>query len=97
MDEKLELVRNWLEKAGRDLAFASMAQDTPEFLDMAAFHCQQAAEKALKGLLVFNDQRFTKTHELAGDRGRVRDEPSQRQARVPAAARRDRSRPGRTA
>jgi HEPN domain-containing protein len=65
MDEKLELVRNWLDKARRDLGMAGLVGDSrPEFLDMAAFHCQQAAEKAIKGLLVFNDQRFAKTHDL---------------------------------
>ncbi|HEY3318513.1 MAG TPA: HEPN domain-containing protein [Coriobacteriia bacterium] len=64
MDEKLELVRNWLEKARRDLAAASLVDESPEFLDIAAFHLQQSAEKAIKGLLVLNDQRFTKTHDL---------------------------------
>lgn len=62
MDEKAELVRNWLEKARRDLGMAALVDDKrAEFLDIAAFHCQQAAEKAIKGLLVFNDQRFAKT------------------------------------
>lgn len=65
MDEKAELVRNWLEKARRDLGMAALVDDKrAEFLDIAAFHCQQAAEKAIKGLLVFNDQRFAKTHDL---------------------------------
>ncbi|MGH8604009.1 MAG: HEPN domain-containing protein [Gammaproteobacteria bacterium] len=34
------------------------------YLDVAIYHCQQAAEKALKALLVFHDQRFQKTHDL---------------------------------
>jgi HEPN domain-containing protein len=29
------------------------------------FHCQQAAEKALKAFLTFHDQPFRKTHDLA--------------------------------
>jgi HEPN domain-containing protein len=28
------------------------------------FHCQQAAEKALKGFLAWHDQPFPKTHDL---------------------------------
>jgi hypothetical protein len=34
------------------------------YLDVAIYHCQQAAEKALKALLVFHNQRFQKTHDL---------------------------------
>lgn len=36
----------------------------PPLLDAVVFHCQQAAEKALKGFLVWNDQPFRKTHNL---------------------------------
>ncbi len=28
------------------------------------YHCQQAAEKAIKGFLVFHDQPFEKTHDI---------------------------------
>src|SRR2546422_5099905 len=34
------------------------------YLDTAIYHCQQAAEKAVKGCLVFHDQRFEKTHDI---------------------------------
>jgi len=30
----------------------------------ALYHCRQAAEKALKGFLVWHDQPFPKTHDL---------------------------------
>lgn len=30
----------------------------------ALFHCQQAAEKALKGFLFWHDEPFSKTHQL---------------------------------
>ena len=33
-------------------------------LDDALFHCQQAVEKALKGLLTWHDVPFRKTHSL---------------------------------
>ena len=38
---------------------------TPPLLGEAAYHCQQAAEKALKGFLSWNDIPFGKTHDLA--------------------------------
>ena len=64
-DAKNELVRQWLLKADHDLASAEkLSGDEEPLLDTAIYHCQQAAEKALKGFLVFHDQRFEKTHDL---------------------------------
>jgi HEPN domain-containing protein len=49
MNAKLELVRNWLIKAQRDLAAARKLATSPDpYLDVAAYHCQQAAEKVTK-------------------------------------------------
>jgi HEPN domain-containing protein len=66
MDEaKRQLVQNWLIKAQHDLATArKLAADPEPYLDTAIYHCQQAAEKALKGFLVFHDQEFEKSHHL---------------------------------
>lgn len=65
MNAKLELVRNWLTKAQRDLAAAHKLSAGPDpYLDVAIYHCQQAAEKAIKGFLVFHDQSFEKTHDV---------------------------------
>ena len=65
MNAKLELVRNWLVKAQHDLAAAcKLSADPDPYLDVAVYHCQQAAEKALKGFLVFHDQPFEKTHDI---------------------------------
>ncbi len=65
-DAKHELVRLWLLKAQRDLAAAhKIASGEDAYLDVAIYHCQQAAEKALKGFLVFHDRRFEKTHDLS--------------------------------
>ena len=36
----------------------------PPVSEDALYHCQQAAEKALKGFLVWQDQPFSKTHDL---------------------------------
>jgi HEPN domain-containing protein len=66
MDEaKRQLVRSWLIKAQRDLATArKLATDPDPYLDTAIYHCQQAAEKAVKGFLVLHDQEFEKTHDI---------------------------------
>ena len=60
-----ELVRSWLLKASHDLAAAqSLAEPERAILDVAIYLCQQAAEKALKGFLVFHDRRPPRTHDL---------------------------------
>jgi HEPN domain-containing protein len=65
MNAKLELVQNWLIKAQHDLAAARKLAEGPDpYLDVAAYHCQQAAEKAVKAFLVFHDQPFEKTHDV---------------------------------
>jgi HEPN domain-containing protein len=56
------VVRRWLEVADRDIRAAEACLDrVPE---AAAFHCQQAAEKLIKGLLVLAQVPFRKTHDL---------------------------------
>lgn len=66
MDEaKSEAIQKWLTIAQHDLASArKLAQEPEPLLDTAIYHCQQAAEKALKALLVFHDLPFEKTHDL---------------------------------
>ena len=62
---KAQLVRSWLSKAQHDLASARvLAASAPPLLDTAIYHCQQAAEKAVKGYLVFCDQEFERTHDV---------------------------------
>jgi len=56
------LVRSWLKKAQRDLIAAQkLAVDLP---DIAIYHCQQAAEKALKGFLIWHDSDPGDTHNI---------------------------------
>lgn len=61
-----EAAREWLVKASRDLKLVhqTLASDDP-LTDSAAYHCQQAAEKAIKGLLAYYDEPFPKTHLIA--------------------------------
>jgi HEPN domain-containing protein len=48
------LAEAWLLKASHEMSAAHLlARSEPTFPDAAAFRCQQAAEKALKGFLVF--------------------------------------------
>jgi len=57
--------REWLRLAKEDLA--NPAHDlaaVPPFARSALFHCQQAAEKALKGFLTWRDIRFRRVHDL---------------------------------
>jgi len=64
-DAKAQLVRSWLTKAQHDLASARvLAASEPPLLDTAIYHCQQAAEKAVKGYLVFCDQEVERVHDI---------------------------------
>jgi uncharacterized protein len=58
-------VERWLRVAERDRrsVLACLAADPPLY-DSAAFHCQQAVEKLLKGFLTLAGRRGGKTHSL---------------------------------
>lgn len=57
--------REWLVKAEQDLKYARLVlPNYSDLFEVALYHCQQCAEKSLKGYLVFNDIRFEKTHNL---------------------------------
>ncbi len=64
-EAKQELVRQWLLKAVHDLGTARKAVTEPDpYFDTAVFHLQQAAEKAVKGFLVFHNCPFDRTHDM---------------------------------
>ncbi len=64
-DRSAELARAWLAKARHDLENARLLiLQEKRLLDIAAYHCQQAAEKALKAYLTAKDCVFPKTHIL---------------------------------
>lgn len=55
----------WLARARQDLRAAEVdLQAEPPLLGDAAFHCQQAVEKALKALLARYGRPFRKTHDI---------------------------------
>lgn len=66
MDEpKRDHVSRWLRKSQHDLESARrLAEGDDPLLDTAVYHCQQAAEKAVKAFLVLHDVRVPKTHNL---------------------------------
>ena len=65
MNEKIEIVKQWVEKADHDLGTAQVTYlYLPTFRDTIAFHCQQASEKYLKSFLLFLDIPFKRQHSL---------------------------------
>ena len=55
----------WMVKAWRDLETARRsATGEPPFYDVAVYHCQQAAEKAVKAFLVHHGKAYEKTHDI---------------------------------
>lgn len=65
MPPELAEVREWIRKADHDRRMAELGlAESPAITDAAAFHCQQAVEKLLKGYLIFRQQPFEKIHDL---------------------------------
>ena len=64
-DATREEIQAWIFKAKPDLSGARRlgAKHSP-LLDLAVYHCQQAAEKAVKGFLVYNAHTPAKTHDI---------------------------------
>jgi HEPN domain-containing protein len=63
--ELISETRGWMVKASHDLRAAeTLAATSPPLYDEAVFHCQQAAEKAIKGFLAWHGRTFRKTHNL---------------------------------
>jgi len=55
-DARTHLTRQWLTKASRDMRAALLALSAQDELwDIAAFHSQQVAEKALKAFLAWHN------------------------------------------
>lgn len=65
MNEKLDIVKKWIESGDHDLGTAQLIfQYIPRYRDTIAFHCQQAVEKYLKGYLFFLGIKFKRSHDL---------------------------------
>lgn len=64
-EAKIKETQAWLEKALQDIQSAKWLLNSPDALyNAVGFHCQQAAEKALKAFLTWHDEPFERTHSL---------------------------------
>lgn len=62
---KRKVLAEWLHKADNDLGLAEhLLGESLLYPSAIAFHCQQAAEKYLKALLVWQEIPFPKTHDI---------------------------------
>src|SRR3954447_1421718 len=55
----------WLQRADEDIRLAEKIAGDPDFLASAAFHCQQAAEKMAKAVIVAYQTEYPRIHDLA--------------------------------
>ena len=63
--ELYSIVQAWLIRARNDLGLAEFTfQERSDLLDTAAYHCQQAAEKSVKAILVSQNLQVPKTHDI---------------------------------
>jgi len=63
--ETVAEARAWFQKAANDLRGADIdLAANPPLIEDALFHCQQAAEKSMKGFLAVNEKVFRKTHDI---------------------------------
>ena len=60
---RLDETHRWMAKAHDDLRAAEISA-SGKLGEVAVFHCQQAAEKALKAFLTYHQCPFRKTHNL---------------------------------
>jgi HEPN domain-containing protein len=64
-DPTRQIVHDWLTRAQHDLAAARKLSTEPDpYLDAAIYHCQQAAEKAVKGFLTWRAEPLQRTHDV---------------------------------
>ena len=64
-DNLIPEAKAWMTKAWRDLETARRAASgQPPFYDIAVYHCQQSAEKAVKAFLIHHGKVHEKTHDI---------------------------------
>jgi HEPN domain-containing protein len=67
-----ELTRRWLDTARADLKAAGNCIDGPHYLpEIAAYHCQQAAEKLVKAVLIYRGIEPARIHDIDALVGRL--------------------------
>ena len=64
MDKSI-IVKEWLDFARKDISSAKyLLNMRPTPLEIICYHCEQAAEKVLKGFLIHHDLEPPRTHDL---------------------------------
>lgn len=61
---RLDIAKEWIEKADEDFGFAVSGIEYTDFFSQICFHFQQAAEKYLKSFILANEQEFRPIHNL---------------------------------
>lgn len=63
--DNLKIANEWFTIADMDLSSAKYLQNMkPTPIEIICYHCQQSAEKYLKGYLALNSHEILKTHDL---------------------------------
>lgn len=62
--KRLDIAREWIEKADEDFGFALSGIEHTDYFAQICFHFQQAAEKYLKAFILANEQEFRPIHNL---------------------------------
>jgi HEPN domain-containing protein len=65
MQDKISLIKSWIEKAKKEMKTAEreLKYEDP-VIESVCFHSQQAVEKLIKGLLIFYNIEPEKTHSI---------------------------------
>lgn len=61
---KEKIVKEWFDKGQKDIKDAEFLLENDRAAENIAFHIQQAAEKYLKGFLIFHEWKLEKIHDL---------------------------------
>ena len=61
---KEKIVKEWLSKGKKDIDDAQFLLNNNRALENISFHIHQAAEKYLKGFLIYNGWELEKIHDL---------------------------------
>lgn len=63
--DNYEIYNEWFEFAKRDLESAKFLVNMyPKPIEIICYHCEQSAEKYLKGYLIKNNNKIERTHDL---------------------------------
>lgn len=63
--DNIDVAKEWFNIAQNDLSSAEFLQDMqPTPIEIICYHCQQSAEKYLKGFLAYKGEEIRRTHDL---------------------------------